>query len=208
MKVMSVLFLVAIWFALIWLTRYLLISENLYFNSLADQLTYEQITEMLANGKKWEWLSYVLVPVLLLIKFSLIALCLGTGLFLVTNRFEFGKMFAATVRAEYVFLIPAVFKLFWFLFVKTDYRLEDLQMFSPFSALGIVGYQNVETWLRYPLQVFNVFELAYCVGLAWCVSREIPRLNLNMSFRIVASGYGSGLAVWIVLMMFIMLTYS
>lgn len=59
-----------------WANKAFLLSENVYFNSLADQFTYEQIEDFIAQGKKWEWLSYAIIPVVYLIKFTLVALVL------------------------------------------------------------------------------------------------------------------------------------
>ncbi len=41
----------------IFLSNYLLISETLYFNTFAEQLTYEQIENIINEGKKWEWIK-------------------------------------------------------------------------------------------------------------------------------------------------------
>jgi len=94
--------------ALAFLTKSLLISDTLYFNSLVEQLSYEHIQDVVYRSKEWDWLSYLLIPLLYTIKCSLIALCLGIGLFFITDRFEFKKLFGVAVAAEFVFLIPAV----------------------------------------------------------------------------------------------------
>jgi len=174
-------------------SRNILISDILYFNSFAEQLSYEQIQDLLANGEKWAWLGYAFIPIIYAIKCSLVAFCLSIGLFFVTDRFEFKKLFGVAVVAEFVFLIPAVGKLLWFLFVQTDYTLEDLQLFYPLSALSIFDYHAVQPWLLYPLQVLNVFELIYWVVLAFGVARVMPQRNVNRAIGVVASSYGTGL---------------
>ena len=201
---------------LTWVTKTMLISDTLYFNTLADQLTYEQIEEFIARGKQWEWLSYVLIPLIYLIKFSLVALVLSLGLWLVTGRYEFKRLFGVAIVAESVFLLPIVIKIFWFLFVQTGYTLQDLQFFYPLSALNLFDYQSLEPWLVYPLQVLNVFEVAYWVVLAYGVSQaprppmgeKIYSLDLNQAFGLVAASYGTGLVVWVAVMMFLTLSYS
>lgn len=195
-------------FILIWANAYFLVSESLYFNSLSDQFTYDQIQELLDKGKKWEWLGYVLIPLIYLIKCSLVALCLSIGLFLFINDFLFKKMFTVAVFAEFVFIVPAIIKLLWFLFVQTDYTLRDLQLFYPLSAISLFDNTALEPWLMYPLQVLNVFEIVYWVILAWGISREFPDFNLSRSMNLVATSYGSGLLIWIAVVMFASLTYG
>ena len=38
--------------------QYLLISDQLYFNALSEQLAYERIEELISQGKKWQWVGY------------------------------------------------------------------------------------------------------------------------------------------------------
>ena len=104
----------------IFLSNYLLISETLYFNTFAEQLTYEQIENIINEGKKWEWVSYVILPILTLIKLTLVASCLSIGLFFVTNTFSFKATFRVALTAEFVFLIPPFLKILWFALFQTD----------------------------------------------------------------------------------------
>jgi len=186
----------------------LLISDTLYFNSLAEKFSYEQIQEALDEGKNWEWFGFAIIPIFYAIKCSLVAFCLSIGLFFVTDRFEFKKLFGMAAVAEFVFLIPVVGKLLWFLFVQTDYTLEDLQLFYPLSALSIFDYHAVQPWLLYPLQVLNVFELIYWVVLAFGVARVMPQRDVNRAIGVVASSYGTGLVIWVAVVMFLTLTYA
>jgi hypothetical protein len=112
------------------------------------------------------------------------------------------------VKAEFIFLIPVIIKLFWFLFIKTNYSLSDFQYFSPLSALNMFQPNELEPWLLYPLQVLNVFEIFYWIILAYLLSKEIPELDLNQAFTVVMSGYGTGLVIWVALVMFFTLSYT
>ena len=55
--------------------NYVLTSE-LYYSSLADKLTAERIEELINTNEKWAFLSYIFVPIILVIKFSLISIVL------------------------------------------------------------------------------------------------------------------------------------
>jgi hypothetical protein len=151
-----------------------LINEGIYFNNFAEQLSYEQIEEMLAQSKRWEWLGYAVIPVIYLIKLSLVAACLSVGVFFVNNRFEFKRLWGVALVAEFVFLVPIIVKILWFAFIQTDYTLKDLQFFYPLSALNFFDYNHLEPWWVYPLQTLNVFEVVYWVVLAWGVQPPLP----------------------------------
>ncbi|TAE94209.1 MAG: hypothetical protein EAZ80_10560 [Runella slithyformis] len=199
------------------LSNYLLISNTLYFNTFAEQLSYEQIENMVMEGKKWEWLAYAMLPLVYLIKLSFVATCLSVGMLFVNNKFAFKKMFGVALVAEFVFLVPAFLKILWFTFVQTDYDLKDLQLFYPLSALNFFDYKTLETWWVYPLQTFNVFEIIYWLLLAKGLQAPLPptgefrvakEMDFEQSLGLVMGSYGVGLVLWIATVMFISVSYS
>ncbi len=187
--------------------QYLLTSDELYFNALQTQLSYERIEELISEGKKWGWLGYALVPVVFLIKFSLVSLCLGLGYYLTDNRFTFRPFFGAAIQAELVFLLPILLKMLWFLFVKTDYGLNDLSQFYPLSAANLFTVSALKPYLLFPLQTLNLFEVAYWLLLAYGITQETD-LKFGRALGLVASSYGVGLLLWVVLVMFLLVSYS
>lgn len=216
-KYILFLIFIAILFLLVFINSCFLISETLYYNTFAEQLSYEQIENLLAQGKKWEWLGYTILPVIYLIKLSSVAGCLSIGFLYVNGQFAFKKMFGVALVAEFVFLMPTFLKILWFLFVQTDYTLKDLQLFYPLSALHFFDYNSLETWWVYPLQTFNVFEVAYWLLLAKGIEAPLPpegelkttkQMDFEQSLGLVMSSYGVGLLLWIVTVMFISVSYS
>lgn len=190
------------------ITKEFLISNNVYYNSFVEQFSRDQVESMIEQSKKWEWVGYVIVLVSYFIKSILVAICLSLGVFFTIDRFAFKRVLNVAIAAEFIFLVPAVIRLLWFLFVQTNFTLHDLQYFYPLSALNMFEPGQLEPWLIYPLQVLNVFELIYWGVLAFLLSRELPELDINRSMTVVMSSYGTGLVIWIVLIMFLTLTYS
>ena len=202
-KTYILLLLIIALYLFVFLSNYLLISDNLYFSSLGEQLSYEQIEKLLQQGKKYEWLGYVLLPVLTLIKLALIASCLSVGVLLVSNRFAFKQLFGVALVAEFVFLVPTLLKILWFTFVQTDYDLQDLQYFYPLSALNFFEAKSLQTWWLYPLQTFNVFEIIYWVLLIQGVEKIFPTAGLSAWVS-----YGTGLVLWMAVIMFVSVSFS
>lgn len=190
------------------MSKTLLTSDTLYFNSYADEMTYEQIKSLLDQNEKWGWLGYLLIPLIYFFKCSIIATCLGLGCFITINEFAFKRAFGISVVAEFIFLLPAFIKLFWFLFIQTDYRVQDIQYFYPMSLLQIFDPKSLEPWLIYPLQVLNIFEIIYWVVLANLLTKELPELDMNRSMTVVMASYGTGLVIWVAFVMFLTLTYT
>lgn len=197
--------LVSIVWVVIYLTKYLLVSDTLYYNSLIEQLSFEQISTIIEQGEKWQWVSYALVPVILIIKITFVSICLSIGVYVVHNNFNFKEIFGTVLQAEFIFIIPSFLKVIWFSFFEIHYTIADMQLFYPFSLLNIFDPLSIETWLVYPLQTLNIFELIYWFLLAQGLTRIINR-NLTKSFEVVIAGYGTGLTLWVVIIMFLTVT--
>ncbi len=185
------------------LSSFVLNTEELLANNLSDQLTQNQINDALAFNKKWEWVSYISIPIILSIKITLISAALFIGLFLFNQKATFKRIFTLVTKAEFIFIGVVIIKLVWFSF-KTQYTLEEIQYFYPLSALSIVGYEGLSPWFLYPFQTLNLFELVYWITLAYLIGKEI-KISTDKAFKIVASSYGSALLIWIVAIMFISL---
>ena len=194
--------------------KVLLNFDSLYFNSLAEKFSQNKIKEIIDFQKKWQWVSYAIIPLFLLIKATIIASILYVGAFFYSKaKVTFKQLFNAVVKAEFVFLGVGVAKIFWFYFFQTSYTLEDLQYFYPLSALNIVGYEGLDAWFIYPLQVLNLFELGYWLLLSYFIGKlafteKDKGKPMDLGFKIVASSYGSALLLWVVVIMFFTLNYS
>ena len=188
-------------FILDWLSQNLLHTEELLITSLSEQLTVGQIERIIAFREKWQWAGYGVVPVLLLLKISVIALLLEIGCFFFDKKLSYKQLFGIVLRAEFIFLLVPVCKLAWFYFFQKDFTIEDLQFFYPLSALNITGYQGIDIWFIYPFQVLNLFEALYW----WFLAHQLDKIfneQKEKGLSIVASGYGVGLLLWVVGVMF------
>lgn len=206
-NILSILLLLVSTLVLSFFSKELLKTDSLVITSIAEQFTNDQINEILQIRKKWQWIGYAIVPILLLLKTSIIATILDIGCFFFGKEIRYKKLFNIVVKAEFVFLLVIVFKTAWFYLFQTDYNLEDLQYFYPLSALNIIGYESLQPWFIYPLQVFNLFELAYWVILAYLIGKELHE-NTDKGMSIVASSYGVSLLIWVVGVMFFTLNMS
>ena len=189
-------------------------NEAKLIQYLNENYTTSQVNMYFETKQKWQWFSYSIIPIFLLIKISIIASILYIGTFFYSKaKVTFKQLFNAVVKAEFVFLGVGVLKFVWFYFFLTSYTLVDLQYFFPLSALNIVGYKGLDAWFIYPLQVLNLFELAYWLLLAYFIGKmafteKDKGKPMDLGFKIVASSYGSALLLWVVVVMFFTLNYS
>ena len=97
---------------LIEITNSVLNYKGLLYNSLSEQLTQKQIQHFFEFQDKWQWLGYIFVPTMLLIKTSLTASALYIGTFFFSKTpVTFKQLWAIVISAEFVFLLVSIFKI-------------------------------------------------------------------------------------------------
>ena len=193
---------VALALALAYISELLLVSDDLIIEHYEGQVSNDILYKILDFQQKWSWLGYALLPLISIVKISLISLCIYAGVYLLEYPLGLPRVFRVVLTAEFVFLVPGIIKLFWFGFIHTDYTLTDLQYFMPLSILQIFDPLHLQSWLIYPFSILSVFELAYWIVLSLLLAREVD-LHFEKMFRLVSSTYGVGLFLWVVVVIFI-----
>ena len=193
-------------FISVFLLNLFVISDELISEYFSNSISTDQLIKILELNQKWQWLGYVLLPVILLLKIAVISSVLYMGTFFFEKKIAYKRLFTIVTKAEFIFVLVALVKLLWFVF-QDDYTLQDVQSFYPLSALSVVGYEELQPWFVYPFQTLNLFELAYWIILAWLIGREIQSTT-DKALKIVASSYGSALLIWVVAVMFFTLNVS
>jgi len=191
------------------LTKELLNTDELLYNFYSERLGQEQLEKLFESKENWSWLSYSIIPLLILIRSNLVALCLNVGMFFynMEHTFKFKQFFRIALIGEFVLVLVGYFKLGYFYFIKTDYTLLDLQQYYPLSYINFLDLEKIQPWLLYPLQTINLFEIAYFFILTFGIWKLLKN-NYSKSFEIVAVSYGSGLVIWLGLVMFLTLNMS
>lgn len=190
-----------------WIMRNYLPFEQMLFNSLSEQLSVERIKALTATQKKWEWLGYIFIPLMLLIKWSLTTIPFYIGAIFFDLKLTFKKAFHIVLASEIVFLLLLLIKFLWFYFHKDTLNLEYLQFFMPLSLINLFEMNELDKWFVYPLQIVNVFEITYWLLLASLFAKEIKK-PFWKAFEFVLATYGVGLLIWVIFMSFLILNFS
>lgn len=196
-------------FIIAFLSNKFIDPEKLMVNFYSEQLAQDQVEKFLENQQKWAWVGYAIIPLLILIRSSLVAFCLSIGVFFydMENRIPFKKFFRIALLGEFVLVMVGFFKFAYFYFIKTDYTLIDLQQYYPLSYINFLEIENLQPWLIYPLQTINLFEIAYFFVLVYGLWKVLDNKYWK-SFEITAVSYGTGLLIWLGLVMFLTLNYT
>ena len=183
-----------------------IIKDNLYYQTLGEQLARDRIDQFLELKHKWDWITYLIIPLVLFFKFLFVALCLETGSILQGYKTSFKKMFHIAMFAELVFLFAQMLKTIVIALTKLE-DLNELQYIASFSLLNIVNNKNIDPWFIYPLQTINIFEIVYWLFLAFILKTLLQKKYSRM-IKFVLSTYGVGLLILIIIVMFINVNFS
>ncbi|WP_435260706.1 hypothetical protein [Tenacibaculum sp. nBUS_03] len=191
------------------LFKYFLNIDELVFNFYAEELAQEKAIQLLKAQKKWDWLGYAIAPLIILIRSGLVAMSLSIGMFFydMEYKLKFNQFFRLALLGEFVLVLVGFVKLGYFYFIKTDYTLQDIQQYYPLSYINFLDIKSLEAWLIYPLQTINLFEIGYFFVLVYGLHKLLKNKYWK-SFEITAVSYGTGLVIWMGLVMFLTLNMS
>ena len=186
----------------------LLNTNELLLDNLSQKLSEDQIEKTFKFQERWEYFGYFFVIIIYFFKVSFVSSAIYIGVFFYNKeKIGYKNILNCVLKAELIFLIVPIFKLFWFYFFVTNYTLEDIQYFFPLSAINITGYNGLEPWLIYPIQTLNLFEIAYIIYLSFQIG-TITKTNADNGLKIVGYSYIPGLLLWVTVVMFFTLNYS
>ncbi len=192
---------------IVYLSNKYIFTNNLYYYSFGNQLTTERITQLLSFKSRNEWLGYMIGPVILLIKTSLITVILYTGVFFLDIKIGFKKLFHIVLQAEFVFLFAIFVKFYWIYVFMSDVSLKTISFFQPLSIINFFSIGEIPKWLVYPMQLVNLFEIGYWLLLAYLLEKIIKK-SFWKSFEFVLSTYGVSLLIWAVFVVFLTLNFT
>jgi hypothetical protein len=185
----------------------ILLTDDIYYEAFNDQLSFEKIRETIDLNKKWNWVIYPSIPLIYFLKFSILSICLSVGAFLFNYEINFKSFFKIVLLADFILLLPPLIKLLWFSLVDINYTLNDLQFFTPLSAINFFDGSTLEPWLVYPLSLLNLFEVGYIIALAYLM-REVIESDFAQSLKLVLVSYGTGLLIWVIFITFLTVSLS
>jgi len=146
-------------------------------------------------------LQFLSIPFIYAWKFTVIGFVLWVGCFLFGYRITFSQCWSVAMAAEFVFILPEVLKIFWFLFVKTDPTIPEIRAFYPLSMMNFFDYQTMMgSRYAYPLRAISLFEVLYILVMVRGVNFFSLRTHKqnNATWWIVSCSYILIFLLWLV----------
>jgi hypothetical protein len=142
-------------------------------------------------------LKFLSIPFVYLWKVTIIAFVIWTGCFMFGYRVTYAQCWGLVLVSEFIFLLPEVLKILWFLFVEQDPTYHDISSFYPFSLINLVDYTTLEKRWAYPLRALNVFEIIYWVLLVQGI-HHWARKDKKYAWIIVSCSYILIFVLWLI----------
>jgi hypothetical protein len=133
-------------------------------------------------------LKYFSVPFIYLWKFAVIAFVIWVGCFMYGYRVTYTQCWGVVIGAEFIFLVPEVIKIIWFMAIETDPTYNDIRDFYPLSLISFADYSEMDKRYAYPLRALNLFEIAYWFMLVKGI-HHYARKEKKIVWLIVACSY-------------------
>ena len=184
----------------------MILTKEVFYNTLGEQLTIERIDEMLEKQSESKFISYLLIPFTTGFQVFLVAFCLNCGTIMMSYKTGFRPLFALVMRSSVVFLIWKLMMTFILLFIQIQV-FDDLITTNKFALSGFVDKESIPKWLIYPLSIINIFEVAFWALLALGMSRLLEK-SFKSSLSFVATTYGLGLLTWVLFILFLQVSLS
>jgi len=186
------------------LSKVVLINEIVFYNTYSEQLSYDRALRLFEDMNSLAWISYAFIPIMFLIKFSLVSLLLYVGVVFcnIQNRISLGTVFKTVIASEFVFVIGGMLKFLWFYLFAGNYDLNDLGFFYPFSLINFFKTDEVARVWIYPLQTINLFHFAYVFFISYGLYK-VGEIGKADSEKVVLLSYLPGLFLWVVFVMFL-----
>ena len=133
-------------------------------------------------------IKFLSIPLVYLWKFTVIAFVIWIGCFMFGYRVTYTQCWGVVIGAEYIFLVPEILKIIWFIVVDTDPTYNDISGFYPLSLIHFVDFEALDKRWAYPLRALNVFEIIYWFLLVQGI-HHYARKDKKYVWIIVACSY-------------------
>ncbi len=189
------------------MSQELIFTKSLYYNSFYEQLSIGRIEQLYDLNKKYIWLYYTIIFFISNLKFLIITLVIYIGIFFLNYSIKFRDLYLIIVKSEIVFIVFSFIVIFWFSYITSDYKLSNIQDFSPLSLMNFSAYLNNRIEFKYLLKTINFFEFLYILLISIFIYQS-SELTFWQSFKLLILTYLPALIFWIICITFLTLNFT
>lgn len=189
-----------------YITNEVIFNDLFYYNILSNKFSLKNIEEVIQFKDKYEWVSFILLPLIILIKYTFVSIIIFIGIKLFELEITFQNCFKISLLAELILLISSTTRILYF-YIYPPTNLEVLQNFNPLGLSSLLKNDTIPKYLIYPIQQLNLFEVGYWLLLAYGI-KSLGNVDFKKALQITSLSYGVGLFIWCIFIVFLQLQFS
>ncbi|WP_316749264.1 YIP1 family protein [Pedobacter gandavensis] len=148
----------------------------------------EKIIDYAVQSHKKQWIvTLIQVPILTIITIVIESIALYIACQFLEIKKRFNQFMVVVTVANFVFIIPALVKLIYFMFRDATYSIKDVNNFSV-GSLANLFQQEVNTPVYPVLKSINIFQAFFiwllCIGMSYILDNDKIKAK-----KVVFSGY-------------------
>lgn len=171
------------------------------FEEDLNEVEFEESNSVDWEGILWDGL-FILLEIALVVPLIAAMLLLGFVLQGGDSGTEFASLVKITMLSYFIFLLPDVISLAWFLFIQPEFRLQDLINFNPLSILNLFPSTELPGWLYTLLRPLNLFEAGFVLSLSYGLHITFE-LSWSLAIKRVLLFYIGSLYTWKIVLLYI-----
>jgi hypothetical protein len=185
---------------------YFYYNEDILASTYGEQISFERISMLLANGEKYFWITLLFLPIVILFRVTYTAFAIIIGGFFTLSKEKFGTYFNIAMKAEIAVVMMYFAKWIFIEFIWDMRTLDDLSLI-PISLYHYFAKSNLPLWSKAALSYINIWEVLYMLIIAGMLGL-LNNKPLKSNILFVLSTYGVALVFWIVILTYIAITLS
>lgn len=152
---------------------------------------------------KFRWLMFLTPIAILLIRVSLVAMCLFLGSFFIERqqKIKYADGWNVALKSDIILILSSVMVCT----IAVMFGAEQAEVVGRYCSLAFLVDPNItEQWLLVPIAAINIFEIGYWFFMAKLIAVQSGG-GYWSSFKFVLSTYGVGYLFYIIFLMFLLL---
>ncbi|MDR0661588.1 MAG: hypothetical protein LBG19_12565 [Prevotellaceae bacterium] len=180
---------------------YLTIYKGRFVNYLLLRGVETDVIDAQIAERAYQLKDFLSIAGMFLLTILSVSVVMYLGLYVINNiKRRFAIVLQVVVISMSVFVAEYLAEFLWLYLVKPDYTSIELMGFTLFSALQLFDINTTPSYLLYALQTINLWELLFCLTLAYGLSRSTG-IKYSIMLKSTSIIYGGALLLWILLIM-------
>ena len=144
----------------------IILNDTYYYSIFSRKYDLNKIEEVILLTRKYEWISYLITPIFLIIKWGMTSAVIYVGIKLTELEISFENCFKIVLITEIIPITSAIARTLNF-YIYPPISIDSLQNFNPLGLSSLLKNDTIPKYLIYPIQQLNLFEVGYWLLLAY-----------------------------------------